>query len=58
MQSSQLRQAEMEPVHLADNQAVLLAEVQAAVLAAATKVLEQAPETRAAAEAILAYPVL
>ena len=40
MESSRLRQVEMEPVHLVDNRAVLLAEAQAAVLAVATKVLE------------------
>ena len=49
---------EMEPVHLADNRRVLLAEEPAAVLVAATKVLERAQETRAAAEAILAYMAL
>ena len=59
MQSSRLHQVEMELVHLADNRAVLLAEARAAELAAATKVLAQAPENRAAAAAvILAYPAL
>jgi hypothetical protein len=58
MESSRLRQVEMEPVHLADNRPVPLAEAPAAVMAAATKVLEQARENRAAAEAILAYPAL
>ena len=45
-------------MRLADNRPVLLAEELAAVLVAATKVLERAQETRAAAEAILAYPAL
>ena len=58
MESSRLRQVEMELVRLADNRAVLLAEVPAAVLTAAMKVLEQARENRAVAEAILAYPAL